>query len=110
MPRLAWFSENSHGVVQKVGTREENALGLYDLHGNVWDWCEDDYHEESYARRHGVDVVGLPEDKVCRGGSVHALSEMCRTRYRMHEPPAFSAHDLGFRMVRDEFSTRGRNG
>jgi sulfatase modifying factor 1 len=103
----AWYSDNARGRVHKVGTRQPNSLGLFDLHGNVWEWCTDVYDADFYQRlpRHDPFNDGssdAPEaaTRVCRGGSVHALAEMCRTRYRQPEPPAFSADDLGFRLVR----------
>jgi formylglycine-generating enzyme required for sulfatase activity len=107
--RHAWYSENSQGRVQPVATREPNALGLFDFHGNVWEWCIDDYHEAFYAASAARDPVNLASSiehrtapgahKVCRGGSMHALPEMCRTRYRFHDPAGFWAADLGFRLA-----------
>lgn len=53
-----------------------------------------------------IDAETLPPPEgVCRGGSMHALSEMCRTRYRFHEPPDFRAADLGFRLVKSGETT-----
>jgi len=101
--RLAWYSENSAGVLRDVGTREPNNLGLYDLHGQVWEWCADDYDPSYYAHAPDVDPRCILADgwgKICRGGSIHALAEMCRTRYRQYEPADFRAPDLGFRLAR----------
>lgn len=101
--RYAWFSENSGGETRPVGTREANSFGLFDLHGNVWEWCQDSYDQDYYANSPPVDPVNLASpwaNKVCRGGSIHALSEMCRTRYRSNEPPALWAGDLGFRLTK----------
>lgn len=120
LSRYAWYSENSQGRTHTVGTREANSFGLYDLHGNVWEWCQDNYEQDYYSRSPVVDPINVASafdriavpafHKVCRGGSMHALSEMCRTRYRFHEPADFLAHDLGFRLARnvDSASTKGK--
>lgn len=100
--RLAWFSENAAGEVRPVATRDPNAFGLYDLHGNVWEWCRDTFDQDFYAASPFTDPIrfgAASANKVCRGGSVHALAEMCRSSYRFHEPPGFYAADLGFRLA-----------
>ena len=110
----AWYSENSGGHVHEVATRESNELGLFDLHGNVWEWCSDTYTEDFYERSPAEDPMNVAPDlpgvtsKVCRGGSFHALAEMCRTRYRQHEPSDYWANDLGFRLVRRQPFAEGR--
>lgn len=107
LPRYAWYSENSRGQVHEVGALEPNLHGLHDLHGNVWEWCFDSYDEDFYDRTPVVDPVCLSSPfarRSCRGGSVHALAEMCRTRYRWSEPARFAASDLGFRLARRAFS------
>lgn len=108
--RYAWYSVNSDGVVHEVAGREPNALGLFDCHGNVWEWCLDGYDQDYYSRARLHDPVNVDSadrqpgsafpEKVCRGGSVSSLAEMCRTRYRLHEAADFYATDLGFRLVR----------
>jgi formylglycine-generating enzyme required for sulfatase activity len=104
--RYAWFSENSGGHIHPVATREPNSLGLHDFHGNVWEWCQDVYDQDFYASSVAVDPVArrrpgsVPTHRVTRGGCMHSFAEMCRTRYRFHEPPGFWASDLGFRLAR----------
>ena len=81
------------------------------MHGNVWEWCEDNYDDSFYSQPAGVSPVnkgpgfknkgGTEEtNRVTRGGCMHSHAEMCRSRYRFHEPPSFSAPDLGFRLCR----------
>jgi formylglycine-generating enzyme required for sulfatase activity/proteasome lid subunit RPN8/RPN11 len=106
--RHAWYCVNSRDELQPVATRQPNGFGLFDMHGNVWEWCQDDYDQDFYDRAPPADPVsrasaaadGVRRDKVVRGGSMNALAEMCRTRYRFHEQPGFRAADLGFRLGR----------
>lgn len=114
LAQYAWYSENSGGETHLVGTRAANAFELYDLHGNVWEWCLDSYAQDYYScspASNPVNIASASADKVCRGGSIHALSEMCRTRYRFHEPPAFKAADLGFRLAKSNVTdlNKGEN-
>jgi formylglycine-generating enzyme required for sulfatase activity len=109
--QYAWYCANSGGRPHPAGELLPNALGLHDLHGGVWEWCRDTYETSFYetappvdpvnAPAWGTDVVRAGRDKVTRGGSYQALPEMCRTRYRFHEPPALRAADLGFRLASD---------
>lgn len=112
LPEYAWFSENAGSEVLPVGMRQPNAFGIFDMHGNAWEWCHDAYDQDYYRYSPIKDPVrdaftgsgtarfNGHDHRCCRGGSVHALAEMCRTRYRLHEPPTFLVTDLGFRLAR----------
>jgi formylglycine-generating enzyme required for sulfatase activity len=103
---FGWYSSNSHGTTRPVGQKKPNAWGLYDMHGNVREWCEDAWHD-SYQRAptdgsawsRGGDANG----RVVRGGSWGNTAENCRaaTRHR-RDPSSVSQHD-GFRVCLREF-------
>ncbi len=107
----AWYSENSGSLLYSVGLKKPNSSGIYDLHGNVWEWCEDNYDDSFYSssptfspvnKKTGFKNEALSQEinKVTRGGCMYSHAEMCRSRYRFHETPIFCAPDLGFRLCR----------
>lgn len=97
-------SSNSRGEAQPVGTRKANQLGLYDIHGNVWEWTMDRYSLD--ASKVEVDPkyghpVNLTDgsSRVLRGGSWYGGPRYLRSAYR-HITPVYSRDDIGFRLVR----------
>ena len=85
-----------------VGSYAPNAFGLYDLHGNVWEWCQDWYSDTYLADVAAVDPVG-PTDgthRVQRGGCWNAYGECCRAAYRSsNDPPTRQMNCVGFRVA-----------
>jgi formylglycine-generating enzyme required for sulfatase activity len=85
----------------RVGCYPPNRLGLYDMHGNIWQWCKDYYARDYYSKSPVRDPRG-PENgstRVIRGGAWCQNGKECRAAYRGHESPSFADGTIGFRMV-----------
>lgn len=98
----AWYDKNSETKTHPVGDKLANSWGLHDMHGNVWEWCEDVWHEnyngaptDGSAWLNGGDQSG----RALRGGSWFNLDIFCRSANRFRYIADFSLHYLGFRVV-----------
>ena len=98
LPEYGWFNRNSSDRTHTVGLLEPNAWGLYDMHGNVWEWCSDWYGE--YPKGAVSDPSGpkVGSNRVCRGGSWFHVAAICRSAYRSRFVPS-PRLNLGFRVA-----------
>ena len=94
---VAWYDKNSGSETHAVGQKRANAWGLYDMHGNVWEWCRDRY--DDYSTGNVTDPTG-PESGSCRGsrgGSWSDGARGCRSAYRISRVSSIRYVHLGFR-------------
>lgn len=98
-PKYAWTVENANGKTHKVGTREPNGWGLYDMSANVSEWCMD-WWEEKYQADGKTDPQGPPDGfcRLLRGGSWYNDQEACRSAARGAVIPTTRYSAIGFRI------------
>jgi formylglycine-generating enzyme required for sulfatase activity len=105
LPEYGWFNRNSSDRTHTVGLLEPNAWGLYDMHGNVWEWCSDRFGE--YPKGAVCDPTGpkVGSYRVNRGGSWNDVAAFCRSALRDGNDPSYRSHNRGFRLALSSSTT-----
>lgn len=97
LDEVAWYSDNSNNASHPVGTKKPNSLGIYDMAGNVWEWCED------YKNGYGINSLTSFDgsgSKVRRGGSYSYFEWGCRAAFRGSGHKGYKCENTGFRLCK----------
>ncbi len=102
---VGWYGDNAGDKTHPVATKQSNELGLYDMNGNVLEWCQDWFSENYYADCKKAGVVNDPRGpengsyRVLRGGSWLSSAQRCRSAARGSNEPGYCISRIGFRLV-----------
>ncbi len=95
LPNVGWYDQNSGATTHPVGSKQPNGLGLYDMSGNVYEWCWDRYFRTELSQDQHKET-----ERVTRGGSWNTEAKSCRVSFRSNQRPELTRFDWGLRLVR----------
>ena len=98
LDEVAWYDDNSNKKTHAVATKRPNELGIYDMSGNVWEWCQDWYGDYSSSSQTNPEGPNTGSYRVHRGGSWDGLARYCRVSNRDYNSPDYGDYSLGFRL------------
>ena len=103
---VAWYWDNLDGITYEVGQKQPNALGIYDMSGNVWEWCSDWWDSNNYSEGPATNPYNSTDGsgRVRRGGSWDNGAAHVRVAFRnYYSPTSTNDNRLGFRICRTVF-------
>ena len=99
---VAWYGDNSDNKTHSVGSKQANELGIYDMTGNVGEWCQDRYGFYSSSSQVNPTGANGGSDRVVRGGGLRGNARYGRSSYRYDRSPGYRDYNLGLRLVLSE--------